>query len=131
MTYFYSYYFSILYCWFTTISNFCYYFSIKICAIITTFDKQSCSKKCVTSVYSFVYSASSDIRYKPLHIFGKSIFWYFNKFHNGHIAQQEGVSVVNGLYFVGLPWQTSRGSALLGWVKYDAKRIVDHLVNQP
>lgn len=159
-------------------------------------------------------SASSDIRFKPLHIFGKSIFWYFDKlgfltenrnsmlgrwlykqpeqiygkelkqltkrgniklhtrtvkmtnqeayfqseedpiridnviwatgfrrdcgwiemkeaFYNEQIAHQEGVSVVNGLYFVGLPWQTSRGSALLGWVKYDAKRIVDHLMNQP
>jgi len=159
-------------------------------------------------------SASSDIRYKPLHMFGKSTFWYFDKlgfltanqesmlgrwlynqpeqiygkelkrlinkgsiqlhsrtvkvsnqevyfqnevdaiyidnliwatgfkhdhgwveineaFHNGHIAHQEGVSVVNGLYYIGLPWQTSRGSALLGWVKYDAKRIIDHLVNQP
>ncbi|OIB00568.1 oxidoreductase [Paenibacillus sp. LC231] len=158
-------------------------------------------------------SASGEIQYKPLHIFGKSIFWYFDKvgfltanrkstlgkwlhampeqiygkelklliqqgriqlhartekivdqtvyfqneespihidniiwatgfkrddhwidieaaFKDGHIDHMEGVSVVKGLYFVGLPWQTSRGSALLGWVKYDAKRIVDYLLRE-
>ena len=46
---------------------------------------------------------------------------------NGQIQHNEGVSPVNGLYYLGLPWQSSRGSALLGWVKYDAQRIVDHL----
>ncbi|WP_341278919.1 NAD(P)/FAD-dependent oxidoreductase [Paenibacillus sp. FSL H8-0537] len=46
---------------------------------------------------------------------------------HGQIKHNEGVSPVRGLYFVGLPWQTSRGSALLGWVKYDAQKIVDHL----
>ncbi|WP_172455537.1 NAD(P)/FAD-dependent oxidoreductase [Paenibacillus sp. BIHB 4019] len=46
---------------------------------------------------------------------------------HGQIKHKEGVSPVAGLYFVGLPWQTSRGSALLGWVKYDAQKIVDHL----
>ena len=30
---------------------------------------------------------------------------------------------VAGLYFVGLPWQHTRGSALLGWVKDDADYI--------
>ncbi|WP_337035118.1 NAD(P)/FAD-dependent oxidoreductase [Paenibacillus illinoisensis] len=46
---------------------------------------------------------------------------------HGQIQHNEGVSPVTGLYFVGLPWQSSRGSALLGWVKYDAQRIVSHL----
>lgn len=164
----------------------------------------------LSDAYEVHLSASSEINYKPLHILGRSIFWYFNKFgfltanrtsklgkwlHNmpeqiygkelksliqqerialhsrtekivnqeayfqneklpihidniiwatgfrrddqwieiqeafkdGYIAHREGVSVVNGLYFVGLPWQTCRGSALLGWVKYDAQRIVNHL----
>ncbi|MCF7756063.1 NAD(P)/FAD-dependent oxidoreductase [Paenibacillus xylanexedens] len=45
----------------------------------------------------------------------------------GAILHERGVSPVAGLYFVGLPWQTSRGSALLGWVKYDAQRIVSHI----
>ena len=51
-------------------------------------------------------------------------------FKDGYIDHIEGVSVVKGLYFVGLPWQTSRGSALLGWVKYDAQRIVEHLLRE-
>lgn len=45
----------------------------------------------------------------------------------GVIIHERGVSPVAGLYFVGLPWQTSRGSALLGWVKYDAQKIVSHI----
>lgn len=44
---------------------------------------------------------------------------------NGNIIHNEGVSPVKGLFFVGFPWQTSRGSALLGWVKYDAQKIVN------
>lgn len=166
----------------------------------------------LTKTHEVHLSAGSKIRYKPLHILGKSIFWYFNRlgfltanrksrlgqwlheqpeqvygkelkhlinkgsvklhsrsvkmldqeaffqnetasihidniiwatgyslehdwieineaFHNGQIAHHEGVSVVNGLYYVGLPWQTSRGSALMGWVKYDAKLVVDHLIS--
>ena len=46
----------------------------------------------------------------------------------GVIIHERGVSPVAGLYFVGLPWQTSRGSALLGWVKYDAQKIVNHII---
>lgn len=49
-------------------------------------------------------------------------------FRNGALEHNEGISVVKGLYFLGLPWQTTRGSALLGWVKNDANRIVDHLL---
>jgi putative flavoprotein involved in K+ transport len=48
----------------------------------------------------------------------------------GEILHERGVSPVAGLYFVGLPWQTSRGSALLGWVKYDAQRIVNHVIQR-
>ncbi|MFP4976121.1 flavin-containing monooxygenase [Paenibacillus sp. CN-4] len=47
----------------------------------------------------------------------------------GVILHTEGVSPVKGLYYIGLPWQTSRGSALLGWVKYDAHKIVHHILS--
>ncbi|MFD1130576.1 flavin-containing monooxygenase [Paenibacillus provencensis] len=166
----------------------------------------------LASNYEVHLSASGNINYKPLHILGRSIFWYFNKlgfltahrkstlgkwlykqpeqiygkelellikqdkiklhlrtnnihedqvyfeneetpihidnviwatgfkrddqwidineaFQEGKIEHSEGISVVEGLYFVGLPWQTCRGSALVGWGKYDAQRIVDHIVN--
>lgn len=46
----------------------------------------------------------------------------------GAIIHREGVSPVKGLYFIGLPWQTSRGSALLGWVRYDAQQIVNYII---
>jgi putative flavoprotein involved in K+ transport len=36
---------------------------------------------------------------------------------------RKGVSPVSGLYYVGLPWQTSRNSALLGGVGRDAAAI--------
>jgi putative flavoprotein involved in K+ transport len=39
---------------------------------------------------------------------------------DGRPAHARGVSPVSGLYFVGLPWQHTRGSALLGFVREDA-----------
>ena len=43
---------------------------------------------------------------------------------NGHLVHQRGVTASPGLYFLGLPWQHTRGSALLGWVKHDAEHLV-------
>lgn len=40
-----------------------------------------------------------------------------------------GVSKVKGLYFLGLPWQYKRGSALIGGVGVDAKHIVESITN--
>jgi putative flavoprotein involved in K+ transport len=42
---------------------------------------------------------------------------------DGRVRQDGGVTAVPGLYFLGLPWQTSRGSALLGFVGADAARL--------
>jgi putative flavoprotein involved in K+ transport len=42
---------------------------------------------------------------------------------------RRGVTDVRGLYFLGLPWQHTRGSALLGWVKDDAEFIADEIAN--
>ena len=36
---------------------------------------------------------------------------------------QRGVTAAPGLYFLGLTWQYTRGSALLGWVKDDAEYL--------
>jgi putative flavoprotein involved in K+ transport len=36
------------------------------------------------------------------------------------VVHERGVTASPGLYFLGLPWQYTRGSALLGWVKDDA-----------
>jgi putative flavoprotein involved in K+ transport len=42
---------------------------------------------------------------------------------DGHVRHRAGVTDVPGLYFLGLPWQTSRGSALLGFVGADAATL--------
>ena len=42
---------------------------------------------------------------------------------DGRVEHRRGVTSVPGLYFLGLPWQHTRGSALLGWVKDDAQYI--------
>jgi putative flavoprotein involved in K+ transport len=39
------------------------------------------------------------------------------------IVHQRGVTSSPGLYFLGLPWQHTRGSALLGWVRDDAEYL--------
>ena len=42
---------------------------------------------------------------------------------DGRLVHQRGVTSSPGLYFLGLPWQHTRGSALLGWVKDDATHL--------
>jgi putative flavoprotein involved in K+ transport len=42
---------------------------------------------------------------------------------DGRVVHRRGVTEVPGLYFLGLPWQYTRGSTLLGWVKDDAEYI--------
>jgi putative flavoprotein involved in K+ transport len=42
---------------------------------------------------------------------------------DGQLVHERGVTASPGLYFLGLPWQHTRGSALLGWVKDDAEYL--------
>jgi putative flavoprotein involved in K+ transport len=46
---------------------------------------------------------------------------------DGAARHRRGVTDVPGLYFLGLPWQHTRGSALLGWVKEDAEYIAERI----
>jgi putative flavoprotein involved in K+ transport len=46
---------------------------------------------------------------------------------NGGVRHRRGVTDVPGLYFLGLSWQHTRGSALLGWVKDDAEFIAEQI----
>jgi putative flavoprotein involved in K+ transport len=45
----------------------------------------------------------------------------------GRLRHRRGVTDVPGLYFLGLSWQHTRGSALLGWVKDDAEFIAGRI----
>lgn len=45
----------------------------------------------------------------------------------GRIRHRRGVTDVPGLYFLGLTWQHTRGSALIGWVKDDAEFIAERI----
>jgi putative flavoprotein involved in K+ transport len=49
---------------------------------------------------------------------------------SGSLIHTRGVTTVPGLFFLGLPWQHTRGSALLGWVKEDAAYIADRVAEQ-
>src|SRR4051794_4088678 len=46
---------------------------------------------------------------------------------DGRLVHRRGVTAAPGLYFLGMPWQHTRGSALLGWVKDDAQYIADQI----
>lgn len=48
----------------------------------------------------------------------------------GRAVHRRGVTDVPGLYFVGLSWQHTRGSALLGWVKDDADFIAAQVADR-
>jgi putative flavoprotein involved in K+ transport len=50
--------------------------------------------------------------------------------NDGRVAHRRGVTEVPGLYFLGLSWQHTRGSALLGFVNDDAAYIADHIAQQ-
>jgi putative flavoprotein involved in K+ transport len=45
----------------------------------------------------------------------------------GHVMHRRGVTEVPGLYFLGLSWQHTRGSALLGFVAADAAYLADQI----
>jgi putative flavoprotein involved in K+ transport len=45
----------------------------------------------------------------------------------GRLRHRRGVTDVPGLYFLGLTWQYTRGSALIGWVKDDAEFIAEQI----
>jgi putative flavoprotein involved in K+ transport len=45
----------------------------------------------------------------------------------GRVAHRRGVTDTPGLYFLGLTWQHTRGSALLGWVKDDAEFVAERI----
>ena len=48
-------------------------------------------------------------------------------FDDGRLRHRRGVTDVSGLYFVGLTWQYTRGSALIGWVRDDAEFIAEQI----
>jgi putative flavoprotein involved in K+ transport len=50
---------------------------------------------------------------------------------DGHLVHRRGVTESPGLYFLGLSWQHTRGSALLGWVKDDAEYIAQRINTLP
>jgi putative flavoprotein involved in K+ transport len=49
---------------------------------------------------------------------------------DGHVIHRRGVTDVPGLYFIGLPWQHSRGSALLGFVREDAAYLAGRITSR-
>jgi len=48
----------------------------------------------------------------------------------GHVVHRRGVTQVPGLYFLGLSWQHTRGSALLGFVNDDAAYLAERIASR-
>jgi putative flavoprotein involved in K+ transport len=48
---------------------------------------------------------------------------------DGRVRHRRGVTDIPGLYFLGLTWQYTRGSALIGWVKDDAEFIAERIAD--
>jgi putative flavoprotein involved in K+ transport len=49
------------------------------------------------------------------------------KDEHGNFIHNQGISPVTGLFFIGRPWQRSRGSAFIGGVGIDAEHIAQHV----
>ncbi len=48
----------------------------------------------------------------------------------GHPRHRRGVSSEPGVYFLGLPWLSRRGSSFIWGVWHDASYVADHIVTQ-
>lgn len=48
---------------------------------------------------------------------------------DGYPKHKRGISAMTGLYFIGLPWLHTRGSATLGGVKNDARYLAQFIVD--
>ncbi len=48
----------------------------------------------------------------------------------GRPVQNRGISTEPGVYFLGQPWQTRRGSSFIWGVWHDAKYVADHIAKQ-
>jgi putative flavoprotein involved in K+ transport len=48
----------------------------------------------------------------------------------GKPKHQRGISTEAGVYFLGLPWQSRRGSSFIWGVWHDAKFVADHIATQ-
>jgi putative flavoprotein involved in K+ transport len=51
-------------------------------------------------------------------------------FVDGVLVHDRGTTPAPGLFFLGLPWQHTRGSALLGFVREDAAWLADRLADR-
>jgi putative flavoprotein involved in K+ transport len=49
------------------------------------------------------------------------------KDEKGNVRHERGVTAAAGLYMLGLPWQHTRASALLGWVAADAAFVAERI----
>ncbi|HMB76350.1 MAG TPA: FAD-dependent oxidoreductase, partial [Kiloniellaceae bacterium] len=49
---------------------------------------------------------------------------------SGRPKHQRGISAEPGVYFLGLPWLSRRGSSFIWGVWHDAKFIADHIATQ-
>ena len=50
---------------------------------------------------------------------------------DGRVTHSRGVTPIPGLYVLGLPWQHTRGSALLGFVADDAAHVTRAAAQNP
>ena len=48
----------------------------------------------------------------------------------GYPSNYRGVAPTQGLYFIGLEWMFSRGSATIGGVQKDAQFLIDHIITE-
>ncbi|WP_199610405.1 flavin-containing monooxygenase [Flocculibacter collagenilyticus] len=112
--------------------------------VIGTNVKALLAKQNITCVGKTLDANLSEIQFEKANIAGiKNIVWatgYRPDFTwlkdieldgEGYPANYRGVSTTEGLYFIGLPWMYTRGSATLGGVQKDADYLQQVLLNKP
>ncbi|CAM1333790.1 flavin-containing monooxygenase [Tenacibaculum aestuariivivum] len=111
--------------------------------VIGTNVKEILSRKNVIAVGRTKTASNTDITFEKETISSiKNIVWatgYRPNFSwiesleldkDGYPKNYRGVSTIDGLYFIGLPWMFTRGSATLGGVSKDANYLADIIRNK-
>ncbi|MFD2045088.1 flavin-containing monooxygenase [Ornithinibacillus salinisoli] len=72
------------------------------------------------NVHNIIWATGFLFDYSWLHVAGVLD-------RKGKPIQHRGITNVDGVYFLGLPWQHRRGSALLQGIGYDAEYVMNHI----
>ena len=105
----------------------CFFFSLALCALffLLCLSLQFSSLLLAYRMHRGISTTTVDALFGVVNI--PNVVWIDEQ---GRIVHTRGVTRSPGLYALGLTWQHTRGSALLGWVGNDAAFLAGQIARQ-